>query len=1152
MNSSGACGSGTSMCGAKDSGSSEVAAVGVPSRIPEFWIDMPRVWFAQFETVMAPQKQGDEAKYGLVLSKLSTDAVRQVTDIIISPPATRKYEALKERLLAVYEESEERQFQKLVGEVELGDQKPSQLLRRMRDLARKSQVAEKTLHNLWMSRLPDHVRAVLMVSQDQKLDNLAAIADKILEGKSSEVSEISSGQTQLMAELMHQMTKLTMEVAALKSSSGHRSYRRNRIPTRSRSRSRTRITPDSPNWLYVLAEYPNISKPFDALSQPKHNVVHQIITSGHPVYSKARPLPADKYLRVKKEIEHMVEIGICRPSKSPWSSPLHVTTKKTGELRLCGDYRRLNAITVPDRYPIPRVLDFTYILPGTSIYSKIDLKRAYNQIPVQDIEKTAVITPFGLFEFPRMPFGLRNAGQTFVRFLNTVLAGLDFIFVYIDDILVTSSSTSEHRRHLHEVFRRLDEHGISINQAKCVLGKPKVEFLGYLITKDGIKPLPDKVEAIHKYPLPRTVQELRRFLGMINFYRSSIPQAAKHQACLNKYLTSSKKADKTEIQWTPEATEAFDRCKASLSDAVTLTSPSPHAPLSLMTDASQTCVGAVLQQYENGSWKPLSFFSKGLSETQSKYSTYDRELLAIYMAITHFQPYVEGRELIVYTDHKPLCHAFTTKHDTSNKVIAPRRIRHLEFIAQFTTDIRHLAGNLNPVADALSRVEQIDCPTPVNWNEIADMQRNDTELAQLLNNKNLIWKTIQLSGARQLFCEKSRANLRPYVPKLLRKEVFDSMHNITHPGVRSSKKMISEHYFWPRMNTDVGTWAKTCEPCQKSKVHRHNSSPIGSFADTARLEHVHIDIVGPLAESSGKRYIITMIDRETRWPEAVPVAEITAKVVAEVFLNTWIARFGCPNTITTDQGRQFESDLFIALTKSLGIKKTRTTSYHPQSNGLVERWHRTMKTALIARGNTTNWSSELPLVLLGLRAAIRVKENVSPAQMLFGTNIRLPGVFVEPKTRVTAPETFAQVLQSAMANLSPFNNNHHATSHKPFIHPDMKDCEYVYVRTDAVKKPLTPPYEGPFKVLEKHEKHFKIQMPKKTSIVSVDRLKPAYILIEEKVNKPLERSDSSSSQVNNRESVEPAGNNKVTPTITRSGRVSRPVVRFAIQPDHQK
>lgn len=194
----------------------------------------------------------------------------------------------------------------------------------------------------------------------------------------------------------------------------------------------------------LIGKYPDITKPFCAKEAPKHNVVHQIITEGHPVYSKCRPLSAEKYKVVKKEIEHMLSTGICRPSKSAWASPIHVTKKKDGGIRLCGDYRKLNAITKPDRYPIPRLLDFTYLLPKKTVFSRIDLKRAYNQVPVEEIEKTAVITPFGLFEFPRMPFGLRNAGQTFMRFMNDIMSGLDYTFCFVDDILVASESESIH------------------------------------------------------------------------------------------------------------------------------------------------------------------------------------------------------------------------------------------------------------------------------------------------------------------------------------------------------------------------------------------------------------------------------------------------------------------------------------------------------------------------------------------------------------------------------------------------------------------------------------------------------------------------------------------------------------------------------------
>lgn len=895
----------------------------------------------------------------------------------------------------------------------------------------------------------------------------------------------------------------------------------------------------------LLNKYPNITKPINAMVEPKHNVVHQIITTGHPVYSKCRPLPADKYKLVKKEIEHMLEAGICRPSKSPWASPLHVTKKKNGDLRLCGDYRRLNAITVPDRYPVPRILDFTYILNNTSIYTRIDLTRAYNQIPVQEVEKTAIITPMGLYEFPRMPFGLRNAGQTFVRFLNSVLAGLDFVFTFIDDILVASKSEQEHRCHLNEIFKRLDENGIAINQAKCEFGKPEVEFLGYLVSKEGIKPVPNKMEAITKYPKPETIQELRRFLGMVNFYRKNIPHAAKYQATLNKYLSHSKKNDKTKIQWSKESENAFEQCKVSLTKAVTLSSPSPDVPLSLMTDASQSCVGAVLQQFMNGKWQPISFFSKSLSDTQIKYSTYDRELLAIYMAVNYFQHHIMGREIIIYTDHKPLCHAYSIKNNNVNEKLNPRRLRHLEYISQFTTDIRHLAGNMNPVADALSRIHQIDCPSPIDWKEIANKQANDTQLKQYITENKYNWKSIQLDENLKLYCENSQENLRPFVPNDFRKQVFDTMHGVSHPGIRSTRKIITSHFFWPNMNKDVSLWAKTCLSCQKSKINKHNSAIIGSFPNASRLEHVHMDIVGPLTISGNNRYILTMIDRATRWPEAVPVPEITADVVARAFVDNWVARYGCPAVITTDRGPQFESNLFIAIAKILGIHKIRTTSYHPQSNGLIERWHRTLKTAIMARGNTSSWHKELAIVLLGIRSTLSSDTNVTPAQMLYGTNIRIPGEFFEPSKPSTSPETYAYELQRMMAELSPHHHTHHSCK-KSYVHPCMKTCEYVFVRRDYVKKPLITPYEGPYKVLKKYEKFYKVQLLNKSANISIDRLKPAF------VSQDIEFNDQSthlkmfkSTIVHSKEIVQKSADSPDNTKTTRSGRIVRPVVRFA-------
>ena len=350
----------------------------------------------------------------------------------------------------------------------------------------------------------------------------------------------------------------------------------------------------------------------------------------------------------------------------------------------------------------------------------------------------------------------------------------------------------------------------------------------------------------------------------------------------------------------------------------------------------------------------------------------------------------------------------------------------MDFISQFTSDIRHIAGAGNPVADALSCLEanamQLDHPSPlIDFEALAKAQPTDDDLDRLQSaTSTLKLERIPMPMYRDtLLCDTSTGTPRPYVPEHFRHIVFNSLHALSHPGVQATQRLVSACFFWPGMNVDVRRWARSCLQCQRAKVHRHTTTPLDTFnIPDVRFDHVHIDLVDPLPTSHGCTYLLTCVDRFTRWPEAIPIPDSIADTVVQAFISGWVSHFGVPSTITTDRGQQFESTLWKNLMHLLGTHRIRTTAYHPISNGLVERFHRQLKGALKCLPDTTHWTKALPIILLGIRTAIGQDCRFTSAKLVYGTTLRLPGEFftttstpnLDPNSYATQLKTFMQTL----------------------------------------------------------------------------------------------------------------------------------------------
>ncbi|KMQ86489.1 krab-a domain-containing protein [Lasius niger] len=742
---------------------------------------------------------------------------------------------------------------------------------------------------------------------------------------------------------------------------------------------------------------------------------------------------------VDKIMEEMKTERIIEESQSPWVSPAVMIKKKDGTLRFCIDYRRLNAITVKDSYPLPRIDDILDQLSGNSWFSTLDLKSGYWQVKVRpsDKEKTAFSIGKGLWQFTVMPFGLCNAPATFERLMEKVLHGIisKKCLVYLDDIIIFGKDFIEMFKNLEEVFLRLQKANLKINPKKCLLLQRNVKYLGHVVSEQGITTDPEKITAVKDWPIPHTKKQLRSFLGFCSYYRKFVrgfSSIAKPLFALTE--------NQIKFIWNDECNSAFEKLKLMLSSSPVLSFPKGEGQFILDTDASNIGIGAVLSQIQGEKEMVIAYFSRVLSKTERNYCVTRRELLAIIDAIKFFRHYLLGRRFLIRTDHISL------KWLMSFKDLEGQLARWLERLQEYDFEVQHRKGESHKNADGLSRrlCETFGCEYCAkvegrnnsknekivarlilqgeNLSEWQKDQEEDPNIAIIIQGKRegtrpprsdlatrdisaqiywTYWDALVLQNGI-LYKKWEAPNLKSsflqlIVPRKRVKEILEEVHDSPsggHFGVNKTLEKVRKRFYWATYKQDIENWCKSCKVCVSKKGPTgKGKSPMQIYNVGNPFERIQMDILGPLPiTSSGNKYLIVIIDCFTKWVEAFPLKNIRAKTVAEIFINEFVSRHGVPLEVHTDQGKNFESKLFAELMELLGIRKTRTTPLHPQSDGQVERQHQTIINYLAKyiSQNQKDWDRWIPMFLLAYRSSKHETTGMTPAELYFARDLRLP------------------------------------------------------------------------------------------------------------------------------------------------------------------
>lgn len=744
-------------------------------------------------------------------------------------------------------------------------------------------------------------------------------------------------------------------------------------------------------------------------------ISHEIPLLDHvPVRQRYRRLPPSEYDVVKSHIQQLLEAQIIRDSCSPYASPIVLVRKKDGSPRLCVDYRQLNSKTRKDAFPLPRIEETLDALSGARWFSTLDLASGYNQVPVaeHDKAKTAFCTPFGLFEWNRMPFGLCNAPSTFQRLMQRVFGDqqCQSLLLYLDDVVVFSSSVDQHLQRLTVVLERLQQEGLKAKLEKCAFFQREVGYLGHVISDKGVSTDPKKVDVVANWRRPTHVSELRSFLGFASYYRRFVEGFAKLAAPLHKVVaelagTKSRKASGRSLSsvWTAECEAGFEGLKSKLTQAPVLAYADFSLPFILEIDASHVGLGAVLSQKHDGQVRPIAYASRGLRPTErnmSNYSSMKLEFVALKWAMTEkFREYLLGQKCTVFTDNNPLRHLSTAKLGATEQRWAAQ-------LAAFDYELKYRPGRINRNCDSLSRLEESSIgpegargtPLPIPLQEVEvgqgpvvaaqssisilpshstsdwqELQRADPVIRPILNfwekkrrpdkdersrlsPKALVllrqWdRLVKKDGVlhRRIFHpDDGEEVLQLVLPPSLHSVVMTQLHqNHGHQGIDRTSRLVQKRCYWPGMFTDIKEWCQDCERCQGSKDTQPVAhSFMGHLLASRPNEIVALDFTILEPTRGGIENVLVMTDVFSKYTLAIPTRDQRAATVAQVLVNEWFYKLGVPSRVHSDQGRNFESALVQQLCQMYDITKSRTTPYHPAGNGQCERFNRTLHNLL--------------------------------------------------------------------------------------------------------------------------------------------------------------------------------------------------------------